>query len=107
MGDSGGLNFAAQLFYFTRADRGVGRTSSSVASRVFYTDGQGCPSYEMPHFSPRDVEQQLPQAALRLSGCRSVVDGHVENVPHEDRILFTALGRGSRAGELNPRFERA
>ncbi len=23
--------------------------------RVFHTDGQGCPSYEMPHFSPREV----------------------------------------------------
>ncbi len=32
--------------------------SSSVASRVFHTDGQGCPSYEIPHFSPREVEQE-------------------------------------------------
>ncbi len=22
----------------------------------FLTDGQGCPSYEMPHFSPREVQ---------------------------------------------------
>ena len=95
MGDSGGLNSAAQLFYFTRVDRGVGRTSSSVALRVFHTDGQGCPSYEMPHFSPREIEPQLPQAALRFFGCRSIEDGHVKNVSHEDCILFAALRRGS------------
>ena len=46
----------------------------------------------MPHFSPREVEPQLPQAVLRFFACRSAEDGHVKNVPHEDRILFTALG---------------